>query len=174
MSYKILVETANQMDASGIKFYTISNDEFFHTNRRAPQMTIDITGDRFIPNAGDVLLRVFCDKGSVSLYWPYARVDESGCEAPVFVGQHIEVFQDGLPLANGLSNRGHYTKSDPDAKVWATYEVYSDAQHRSLYDYKGSCDDKGLKMRYGEEVWQIVGRLNPGHSVNTLQRVMKH
>jgi hypothetical protein len=175
MSYQTLVETANQLDASGIRLFEISKDGLFHSNRRAPQMTIDITGDRCIPNAGDVLLRVYCDRGSVSLYWPYSRFDEEGNEAPLFVGSHIEVFHDGLPLANGLYTKATYTKSDPDAKVWATYEILSDAQRKMLYIWREPVDEnKGLKMRYGEETYQIVGRLDPGHSVNTILRVKQH
>ena len=116
-----------------------------------------------------MLLRVFCDKGTVNLFWPFARVDEENQPLPVFTGAHIEVFRDGYPLGP----TPFYTKSEPTAKLWATYQILSDRQAKALHAWSDSTDsthDSGLKMQYGEEVWQVVGRLDPGHSVNTIQR----
>lgn len=170
MSSSAILDVANELEAKGTVFYEIK-DGFFYSNRRAPQLTLPVEDSKFIRAAGDVLLRIYCDKGTVSLYWPNGRYDEEKNEVPVFTGFHIEVFKDGYPFAN-YGGMPSYRKSDSDAKVWATYEILGDTQRKAVSRWSDPSDEtKGLKMRYGEEVWQIVGRDNPGHSVNTIQKL---
>jgi hypothetical protein len=176
MSYETITEIANGLHKDGVKCYHIDENGFFDTTYRAPQMTFEITDPKWIGRHGDNLLRVFSDKGTVALRWPgvVPREAEGPEDEWLFRGAHIEVFgKTGLPLCACPGGRPVYMKSDPKARVWATYEIYPDEQRAELARYSDPVSEGewGVKLRFADSVWQVGGRLDPGHSHNTIYQL---
>lgn len=181
MSFNTVLDMANDLDKKGEVFYRIDAAGFFDTTYRAPQITVEVTDPKWIPRSGDNLLRVYCDKGTIALRWPGVKphtILEDGLDEEesqwFFRGPHIEVFgKTGFPLTACLGGTPVYKKSDPSAKVWATYEIYGDKQRIALQQYRDPRGEGewGIKLRFADTVWQVGGCLDPGHSHNTICRL---
>jgi hypothetical protein len=160
---------AEELDASGNPFYQIDASGAFMSNHSAPtflaeEMTVPSPTQR-ITQRGDVLLRVYCDKGTVRLRWP-------GYPYSLYEAQDISLFNGhGFPVTN-CPCPIFYSTSDPTARIFTEWEVYAGEQRRSLAAWRDSLDvDRGVRLWNGHRLFACVGLTDPYGSRCTIQQI---
>ena len=168
--FRRALQQAEELDASGNPFYMIDASRAFVSCHTAPTIiaeedTMVPTPTPRLPLRGDVLLRVFCDKGTVRLRW-------TGYSYPLFEAQDIILFNgNGFPAQNCQACI-YYTTSDPTARVFTEWEIYAGKQHRDLGLYRHPLDaERGVCVTDGRRVFDCVGVNEPLSATCTIYQV---
>lgn len=153
------IQQAEELDASGNPFYVIDASCAFVSTHTAPTViTEEFTEPspvHRLPIRGDVLLRVFCDVGTVRLRW-------DGYAAALYEAQEIVLFNGGGFPAINCPCSIFYSASDPNARIFTEWEIYAGRQRDVLERWRDPFDaDRGVKIWSGKNLFVCIGVNTP-------------
>lgn len=150
--------------------YIIDENHVFYSLNNSPRNIhkiyhIYLTGNVImIPYFGDNLLGVYVSKGEFTLYFQGSNLEFKSENSTV------QLFKGGLPIV-GQSSTPYIKNVDPEADIYVVYELYDTLYRNRLASYSSTNDDnEGVHLLHPTipKKYKVVGRLDPGHSVNTI------
>lgn len=158
---------AGELEKNGVKPYIIDDNSFFKSCDKYPRFIVDITNyDKNNKNGistgshGDVLLKVFSNKGSFNAKFASGLILSSNKDG------EISFFEGGLPLVGQCCNPPFIENYDTDAKLYAVFEFYGSVERHKLASFR---ENKfGLKLKDSNETYQIVGGHDIGFNCNSV------
>lgn len=150
--------------------YIIDTNHVFYSLKNSPRNINKIYHNYLhdnvimVPYSGDNLLEVYVTKGEFVLYFHGSNLEFNSNNSKV------QLFEGGVPLC-GQSSAPYIKNVDPDADIYAVYELYSHYYRNRLASYSSTNDDiEGVHLLHPEipKRYKVVGRLDPGHSLNTI------
>lgn len=150
--------------------YIIDENHIFYSIKNSPRNVLKIPHNYIreniimLPYAGDTLLEVYITKGDFTLYFHGSNLEFKSTNST------LQLFEGGVPLI-GQSSVPYIKDVDPDADIYAVYESYQKYYSDKLLSYSSTNDDnEGVYLLHPTipKRYKVVGRLDPGHSVNTI------
>lgn len=152
------------------KPYIIDENHVFYSLKNSPKNILKIPhkyireNSIMLPYAGDTLLEVYVTKGEFTLYFHGSYLEFQSNNSKILL------FEGGAPL-RGQSSAPYLKDVDPEADIYAVYESYQKYYTDKLCSYSSSNDDiEGVHLLHPDtyKKYKVTGRLDPGHSVNTI------
>ena len=159
MDKEQLIARLFELEEKGLCCLQVNNNILQTTGEQMPSCTFSIEGDR-ITMFGDLLLKLWVDKGSVS-------VRPAGWSLPLATGEHIDFGNVGIPV--GQIAAMFLSKSIDSAKVYGEFALLPNAD-RHLVNQHDSDGDGHVVELFGKH-YKLVGLRDPGFSHNTLTLV---
>lgn len=150
--------------------YIIDENHMFYSLKNSPRNIHKIhhiylkDNVIMIPYFGDNLLGVYVSKGEFTLYFQGSNLEFKSENSTV------QLFEGGLPIV-GQSSTPYIKNVDPEADIYAVYELYDIVYRNRLASYSSTNDDnEGVHLLHSTipKRYKVVGRLDPGQSVNTI------
>ncbi len=150
--------------------YIIDKNHVFYSLKNSPRNINKIYHNYIhdnvimIPYSGDNLLGVYVSKGEFTLYFQGSNLEFKSENSTV------QLFEGGLPIV-GQSSTPYIKNVDPEADIYAVYELYDIVYRNRLASYSSTNDDnEGVHLLHPTipKRYKVVGRLDPGQSVNTI------
>jgi hypothetical protein len=152
------------------KPYIIDENHVFYSLKNSPREikkiphTYSRDNSIMLPYVGDNLLEVYVTKGEFTLYFHGSNLEFKSTSSKV------QLFEGGLPIT-GQSSAPYIKNIDPEADIYAVYELYDTSYRNRLASYSSTNDDiEGVHLLHPDTYkrYKVTGRLDPGHSVNTV------